>query len=90
MDDLNDCKMKDGKPRYYRSLDEYFEQNPADDSGLDSNGEFPPEAMLPIEVSAGVISRRRFMSLVSASAALAACRAWTARSAAASRTASSA
>jgi Fe-S-cluster-containing dehydrogenase component len=71
VDDLKDCKMKAGKPRYYRSLDEYFEQEPADAAGLDSNGEFPSEAMFPIEVPARGISRRRFMSLVSASAALA-------------------
>jgi len=71
VDDLKDCRMKARKPRYYRSLDEYFEQEPADAAGLDSNGEFPPEVLLPIEVPASGISRRRFMSLVSASAALA-------------------
>jgi len=64
VDDLKDCRMKARKPRYYRSLDEYFEQEPADAAGLDSNGEFPPEVLLPIEVPASGISRRRFMSLV--------------------------
>ena len=55
---------------YYRSLEEYFEQQ----SGAQFRGrldEFPPEATLPIEVPKAGISRRSFLNLVSASAALA-------------------
>lgn len=55
------------KPRPYRSLDEYVTQGlPAERSD-----EFPPGASLPVDLPSDGISRRRFLSLLSASTALA-------------------
>ncbi len=71
MNDSSDCSVNSQGPRFYRSLNEYFEDPPGEEASSGRHDEFPPDAMLPFEVPSAGISRRRFLSLVSASAALA-------------------
>ena len=54
-----------GRRRYYRSLDEWFEE-----SAAAGNGPFHGNS-IPMKTPPDELSRRRFLSLVSASAALA-------------------
>ncbi len=70
-DETQEIPSRAGRRGAYRSLGELMEPDPG--AGLPSGrqDEFPPGADLPPEVPAGGLSRRRFLSLVSASAALA-------------------
>ena len=69
--DSEDTRSRGGRSRRYRSLGELAGQGPAGGSPSARFDEFSPWATLPFEVPAGGISRRRFLSLASASAALA-------------------
>ncbi len=70
-EDLRDKGPLPEKPRRYRSLAELAAQDRAEESPLRRFEEFPPGADLPFGIPADGISRRRFLSLASASAALA-------------------
>jgi Fe-S-cluster-containing dehydrogenase component len=63
--DPKDHKLQDGRRQYYRSLGELY------GSPSVSGDESPLRADLPLDLPADGISRRRFFSLLSASAALA-------------------
>jgi Fe-S-cluster-containing dehydrogenase component len=70
-DDAGASDLRAGKRRQYCSLDELSGTGPAGASSAGRFDEFPPGAGLPMEIPADGISRRRFLSLLSASAALA-------------------
>jgi molybdopterin-containing oxidoreductase family iron-sulfur binding subunit len=69
--DREDFGFSAKKPRRYRSLDEYVAQGSTAGLPGERSDEFPPGASLPIDVPVDGISRRRFLSLLSASTALA-------------------
>ena len=56
---------------YYRSLKELIDRSQAHGPSSGRPGEFPAGTMIPAETRADALSRRRFLNLISASAALA-------------------
>ena len=69
--DSTDLELPAQEPRHYRSLGEWVELELAGELAGERLDEFAADAMLAMEVPADGLSRRRFLSLLSASAALA-------------------
>ncbi len=64
-------KKEDRHPRRYRSLNEWIGQTRGDPAAAGGLDEFSPAAVDPLHVPVEILSRRRFLSLLSASATLA-------------------